>query len=100
MYLISYDIENDRLRLRLSKLLLRWGLHRMQYSVFLGPVDKQKFPNLLRELQQEASKKEWTSTDSILMIPVHQTQVKAIRIIGTWPERWEEITGEANTLIL
>ena len=100
MFLISYDIENDRLRLKVSKHLQRWGLHRVQYSVFMGNVEKQNFPKLRQELSGYAQRQEWTSTDSILIVPIHQGHLKSIEVFGSWPDRWEEITGEKNTLMI
>lgn len=100
MYLISYDIENDRLRLRISKLLLRWGLHRVQYSVFMGAIGKDQLAKLRLELETAGRSREWAAADSILILPIHQSQVKNIHAIGQWPDRWQEIAGELNTIMI
>lgn len=100
MFIISYDIENDRLRNSVAKALLRAGLHRVQFSVFLGTIDKGDFPTLWAELQQITQKTGWTPTDSIMAIPIHGSQVKSIEMLGTWPDRWAEITGVQNTLFV
>ena len=97
--MISYDIENDRMRVKVAQLLIRWGLHRVQYSVFLGSVSKEKVLSLFHELEHFRAEKAWVATNSIMIIPIHRSQVKSIRMIGTWPNRWEEMTGEKNTLI-
>jgi len=39
LYIISYDIPNDRRRTKVAKLLLGFG-HRVQYSVFECYLDK------------------------------------------------------------
>lgn len=98
--MISYDIENTPLRSRISKMLQRWGLHRVQYSVFLGSIDKEKMPNLWNKLNQFSNHKSWAAADSILLIPIHRGQVKSIKVLGSWPDRWEEITGEKHTLMV
>ena len=38
MFLIAYDIENDRLRTRTSNKLLAAGCIRLQFSVFAGEL--------------------------------------------------------------
>jgi len=100
MYLISYDIENDRLRGRISKLLLRWGLHRVQYSVFMGTIGKESLLKLKKELDIYQRNRDWAPSDSILIVPIHQSQMKNIQAIGEWPNRWEEIKGAVNTLMI
>lgn len=100
MYVISYDIENTPLRTRIAKMLHHWGLHRVQYSVFLGTIEREKMPTLWNELAVLSTHKAWSAADSILLIPVHAGQVKAIKVLGSWPDRWDEITGEKNTLMV
>ena len=99
MYLISYDIENDALRLRIAKKLIAWGLYRVQYSVFMGALEREKFPTLHRELEQFSTRRGWTGTDSILVVPIHGKDLKKIEVIGSWPDRWDEISGSTNTII-
>lgn len=100
MILISYDIENDRIRTRIGHALIRWGLHRIQYSVFMGMVPKEKLVYLIDELERFKTQEAWSPVNSILILPVHGRMINDIRMIGSWPERWDEIQGERNTLIL
>lgn len=100
MIMISYDIENDRMRVKIAHALIRWGLHRIQYSVFLGTVDKEKLVYLIEELERFKAHEAWIPTNSIMILPIHGRQIKAIHMIGSWPERWDEIKGEKNTLML
>lgn len=99
MHLISYDIVQDRLRLRLSKLLLRYGLHRVQYSVFLGELKDSALGRLEKQLLAMPQNPAWSAQDTILLLPLHQYSEDNLQIIGKTPERWEEITGELHTLI-
>ncbi len=39
MYLIFYDISNNKLRTKVAKQLIQQGYERLQYSVFAGPFD-------------------------------------------------------------
>jgi len=100
MILISYDIEQDNLRTKIARKLQHWGLHRVQYSVFLGLVEKQKIPILWKDLEKFTKAKSWKTTDNILLIPIHQSQTKNIKVYGNYPPRWEEIVGEIHTLML
>jgi CRISPR-associated endonuclease Cas2 len=100
MYLISYDIESDRLRLRISRLLLRWGLHRVQYSVFMGTIGRDALSKLRKELDACSRSPQWAASDSVLIVPIHRSHVRNIQAIGQWPNRWEEIAGEVNTLMI
>lgn len=100
MYLISYDIEDDRLRLRIAKLLMQWGLHRVQYSVFMGSISRDSFPKLSQLLTDFTAQKTWTTTDNILILPIHRKSLDSVVFLGAWPNPWEEITGSSNTLML
>lgn len=51
MYLIvCYDIENDKARTKISKILFNFGLKRVQKSVFEGIIKTKQFPNLQKQL--------------------------------------------------
>lgn len=57
-------------------------------------------PTLWKDLSAFSTHSTWAAADSILLIPIHAGQVKAIKVLGSWPDRWEEITGEKNTLMI
>ena len=48
--LIMYDIENDRIRHRVSEACLDFGLERIQFSVFRGKLNRNKREELLMRL--------------------------------------------------
>ena len=39
---VLYDIQKDKVRSKVAKLCLKAGIYRVQYSVFLGELDKTK----------------------------------------------------------
>ena len=45
-----YDIQDDTLRNNLANILLFYGLHRIQYSVFSGVIPIEDRNNLLEEI--------------------------------------------------
>jgi CRISPR-associated protein Cas2 len=48
--LVIYDIENDKIRLKISETCLDYGLNRIQYSAFLGGLNKNKREELFLRL--------------------------------------------------
>ncbi len=48
--LVIYDIENDRIRLKISDTCLDYGLTRIQFSAFLGTLNKNKREELFLRL--------------------------------------------------
>lgn len=56
MYLVLYDIEDDRLRTRFSKFLQKYG-RRLQYSVFEVKNSKRILDNIKTEIKTNFSKK-------------------------------------------
>ena len=51
--LILYDIEEDRPRNRVVNICKDYGLDRIQYSVFLGRLNRNRREELCRRLQAE-----------------------------------------------
>ena len=50
--LVMYDIEDDRIRHRISEACLDYGLERIQFSVFRGKLNRNKREELLTRLTQ------------------------------------------------
>lgn len=48
--LVIYDIEDDRIRLKVSEACLDYGLVRIQYSAFLGTLNRNKREELFLRL--------------------------------------------------
>jgi CRISPR-associated protein Cas2 len=68
-YLVCYDIENDKKRTRLVKILEKYG-ERVQFSVF----EIQLPPSLLKTLRKKlAAEKILEKTDSLLIYPLCDT---------------------------
>lgn len=100
MHLISYDIQHDGLRTKIANSLLRYGLHRVQYSVFIGDLKDSTFTRLQKELEKFSKHANWTNEDSTMVLPLHQYSEDHLIFIGKAPERWLEIKGELHTLVL
>lgn len=100
MHLISYDIQDDRLRVKLAKSLIRYGMYRIQYSVFMGNITDRPLGKIRQVLAQLAQEAAWSVEDSVMILPLHQYSEEHVNFIGRSPSRWDEITGDKHTLIL
>lgn len=70
MIIISYDIQNDKLRTRFSKYLKKFGT-RMQYSVFEITNSKRILDNIMTDITN-IFEKLFCETDSIIIIETSQ----------------------------
>lgn len=99
-HLISYDISDNNLRLKASKLILRAGGYRIQYSVFMGTFPKHLLQKLGVELTALSQKPRWTPEDSVLLLPLHEYSKRELTVVGKMPEDWALINRELHTLVL
>ena len=76
-YVISYDIPDDRRRVKLAKILLDFG-DRVQYSVFETLLDQKLFYRLLQRVNDTIDKQE----DSVRIYPLCATCENGAMIIG------------------
>lgn len=51
--IVLYDIEDDRIRTRVSNVCLNYGLERIQYSAFLGRINRNRRQELSLQLLEE-----------------------------------------------
>jgi CRISPR-associated protein Cas2 len=90
---VMYDIEKDRTRTRAAKICQQSGLYRVQYSVFLGVMEKNEFDSLhlqLEELIDEAK-------DSIYMFPMSKDELKQTVLLGQAFDK-DFVTDEVRSL--
>ena len=83
--LICYDIENDKLRNKLSKHLKIYGFTRMQKSVFCGQITNEKWIVCKKTLTKlfELSKKE---SDSLYTLIINKNNFTKMEIYGEAPD--------------
>ncbi len=70
--LVIYDIENDRIRLRISETCLDYGLARIQFSAFLGKLNRNKREELFFKLSSILD----DNAGKILLQPICHKDVK------------------------
>lgn len=74
--LVIYDIENDRIRLKISDACLDYGLERIQYSAFLGTLNRNKREELFLRLTAILD----DNVGKILLQPICQRDMKEVLI--------------------
>lgn len=97
--MVSYDIENDRLRLKTANKLLEYGLIRLQKSVFSGAVAETPWKHLLLWLQKEVAEN-FQPEDRLLYLPLSEGQAKLFKFLPAPSPEWVEIIDSPNTLFL
>ena len=66
--LVLYDIEENKLRTRVSNTCLDYGLERIQYSAFLGRLNRNQREELILRLRTEVQ----TALARLRVIPLCQ----------------------------
>lgn len=97
--LVSYDIENDRLRLKTANKLLEYGLVRLQKSVFSGAVAPTPWKHLLAWLKKEVVA-HFAPDDRLLYLPLTEGQAGLFKFLPAPPPEWTEAVNSPNTLII
>ena len=96
LHLITYDIENDRLRSKVAKWLEDQGLDRIQYSVFIGLLNEREV-DLLQEHFENLV--EGHKAYHLLCLPLHADMLRSKYELSDKPLDWEYLNGTKNFLI-
>jgi CRISPR-associated protein Cas2 len=96
MFLISYDINTNRTRNRVAKELLKSGLERVQYSVFIGYLTDSERNRLESKIKTLIDK---AAVFSILIVPLHEDMLSGLSEISSQALDWEYLKGEKKVLI-
>ncbi|GAB4047865.1 CRISPR-associated endonuclease Cas2 [Spirosoma litoris] len=99
LYLASYDIEDDKLRLKLANCLLAYGLERLQRSVFLGSLDDSRQQQLVKEVERWLASANLSTTQFMLM-PLAEAYARKAYWLGEEPPDWSYHCNQTLTLIL
>lgn len=75
MLIISYDISDDKLRNRFSKMLTKNGAIRLQYSVYEVNNTNRLLDNLILKIEEQFSKK-FEGGDSVIIFDVATVKLK------------------------
>ena len=75
---VVYDITENKIRTRISKLCKDYGLYRVQKSVFIGNLNNNELDSLVLESEEIID----TSVDSTYIFPICSDCFKKIRLLG------------------
>lgn len=75
---ILYDIKQDNPRTKVAKTCKQYGLERVQYSAFLGRLEKNRFDEISEKLLDLIDEEE----DSVYLFPFCQDDFKNIKVLG------------------
>jgi len=95
-YVVSYDIENDRLRLSIANRLLAIGCLRLQRSVFAGPADPDDCRNFTDWLEQCPLAGE----DSVFVLDVGPETLRTADWYGKTADGWLLASDEPLVLFI
>lgn len=95
LYLIAYDIEDNKIRTHIARFLIKKGCLRVQKSVYVAKSDRttyQEIHQILREINSM-----YRNHDSIFMLPVPEEKFTNIKLIGKNVE-FEVVTKPKNVI--
>lgn len=78
--LALYDIEDDRIRTRVANICLDYGLERIQFSAFMGRLNRNHREELILRLKAEVA----TSLARVRVIPLCEDDLKSMWLIDQY----------------
>ena len=73
MIIISYDISDDKIRGRFSRMLIKYGAIRLQYSVYEVVNTKRVIDNI--KIKIESYSKHFSAADSVVVFDVQMDKL-------------------------
>ncbi len=95
LFFVMYDIESDKVRYNVVKYLERMGCHRIQKSIFLADLVREKYDAIRNDLAEVQAL--YDNHDSIIICPVSTELLNSMKIIGK-TINIDVITKSKNTL--
>jgi CRISPR-associated protein Cas2 len=92
--LVMYDVENDRIRTRLANACLDYGLERVQFSAFLGKINRNRRQELALRIQAEVG----DERARVRVIPITEDAIKEMWTLDQYAERDEPKVTAMPTL--
>lgn len=92
---VIYDISEDRPRAKVAKLCKEAGLYRVQKSVFLGTIERNRLDELSLQIDDYMNEE----TDSVYIFPLCEPDFKKVIVMGQGFDR-ELVTDEIRALLL
>jgi CRISPR-associated protein Cas2 len=75
---IIYDIVDDKIRSKVAKICKQYGLQRVQYSVFLGKLEMNRFDEIAEVILDLIDEE----VDRVYVFPFSQNNFRKIKVLG------------------
>jgi CRISPR-associated endonuclease Cas2 len=95
VYLIMYDITDNKVRREIANYLISSGCTRIQKSVYLVKTENTRFQEIYDTLSEVNEL--YANEDSIILVPVNSADVRSMKLIGKNVDI-QLITDPPNTL--
>ena len=92
---VLYDIKNDKARNKAAKFCKQAGLYRVQYSVFLGSLDRNEKDVLSLQLEEEIDE----NTDKVYIFVMSKDELKSANLLGQAFDK-KLVTDDVKALFL
>ncbi len=92
---VMYDIKDDRARNKVAKACEKIGLYRVQYSVFLGSLEKTEVDTLQIQIEEYIN----PDNDSVYIFPMSKDELRDTVLLGQAFDK-KMITDEVKQLFL
>lgn len=92
---VLYDIEDDKVRSKVAKFCKQTGLYRVQFSVFLGTLDKNQKDTLQLQIEELIDE----DKDSVYIFPMSKNELQATVLLGKAFDK-KLVTDEVKALFL
>lgn len=92
---VLYDIQNDKARTKVAKICKQAGLYRVQFSVFLGTVDKNMKDSLQLQIEELINEE----TDSVYIFPMSKNELQETVLLGQAFDK-KMVSDEVKALFL
>ena len=89
---LIYDIEDDRLRTRISEICLDYGLERIQFSAFFGTLNRNRRQELALRVQSELGEE----SGRVRIIPVCEQDLKDMWVLEQYRRDADELKAAAE----
>lgn len=95
LYMIMYDIENDKVRTQIAKYLIKKGCMRIQKSVYLSKSNRTTYQDIYETLRDINTM--YKNYDSIFVLPLPEEKFNHMKVIGKNIE-FELVTKPKNVM--
>jgi CRISPR-associated protein Cas2 len=92
---LIYDISKDKTRNKIVKMALEYGLYRVQKSVFLGTIEKNRLDEVVLQSEKLIDEK----TDSVYIFPMCKADFHSAILQGQAFDK-DLVTDEVKALFM